>query len=38
VVEMPLSELFDMARKGKIEDAKTLIIVQRLMLEKLGAI
>ena len=38
VVEMPLSELFDMARKGQIEDAKTLIIVQRLMLEELGAI
>jgi len=38
VVEIPLSELYDMARKGKIEDAKTLIIVQRLMLEELGAI
>ena len=38
VVEIPLSELFDMARKGHIEDAKTLIIVQRLMLEELGAI
>ena len=33
VVEVPLAELFDMARRGEIEDAKTLVIVQRLMLE-----
>lgn len=36
VVELPLPELYDMARNGGIEDAKTLIIVQRLMLEALG--
>ena len=35
VVEVPLAELFDMARDGTLEDAKTLIIVQRLMLEEL---
>ena len=35
VVELPLAELFDMARRGAIEDAKTLVIVQRLMLEEL---
>ena len=34
VVEVPLAELFDMARQGAIEDAKTLIIVQRLMLDE----
>ena len=34
VVEIPLPELFEMARQDKIEDAKTLIIVQRLMLEE----
>ena len=34
VVEVPLAELFDMARQGAIEDAKTLILVQRLMLEE----
>ena len=33
---MPLAELFDMARQGEIEDAKTLVIVQRLMLEELA--
>jgi nudix-type nucleoside diphosphatase (YffH/AdpP family) len=33
VVEVPLPELFRMARDGEIEDAKTLVIVQRLMLE-----
>lgn len=38
VVEVPLAALFDMARKGAIEDAKTLIIVQRLMLDDAGAI
>lgn len=37
VVEVPLAELFDMARKGAIEDAKTLILVQRLMLDEVGA-
>jgi nudix-type nucleoside diphosphatase (YffH/AdpP family) len=35
VVELPLAELYDMARRGAIEDAKTLIIVQWLMLEEL---
>ncbi len=35
VVEVPLPELYDMARSGALEDAKTLIIVQRLMLEEL---
>lgn len=35
VVEMPLAELFEMARRGEIADAKTLILVQRLMLEEL---
>jgi nudix-type nucleoside diphosphatase (YffH/AdpP family) len=35
IVEMPLTELFDKARRGEIEDAKTLILVQRLMLEEL---
>jgi nudix-type nucleoside diphosphatase (YffH/AdpP family) len=34
-VEVPLAELYDMARRGAIEDAKTLVIVQRLMLEEL---
>ena len=33
VVEVPLDELFAMARSGALEDAKTLVIVQRLMLE-----
>jgi nudix-type nucleoside diphosphatase (YffH/AdpP family) len=37
VVEVPLSELFAMARSGALEDAKTLVIVQRLMLEALDA-
>lgn len=37
VVEVPLSELYDMARQGAIQDAKTLIIVQRLMLDEAGA-
>ena len=35
VVEVPLTRLFDMARSGALEDAKTLVIVQRLMLEAL---
>jgi GDP-mannose pyrophosphatase NudK len=38
VVEMPLAELFEMARKGAIADAKMLILVQRLMLDEAGAI
>jgi len=37
VVEVQLAELYDMARRGTIEDAKTLVIVQRLMLEACGA-
>jgi nudix-type nucleoside diphosphatase (YffH/AdpP family) len=37
IVEIPLAELFDMAREDCIEVAKTLIIVQRLMLEQSGA-
>ena len=32
VVEMPLADLFAMARAGRIDDAKTLILVQALML------
>src|SRR4051794_25520242 len=35
VVEVRLPELYDMARRGVIEDAKTLVIVQKLMLEDL---
>ena len=38
VVEVPLPTLFDMARKGAIEDAKTLILVQGLLLDEPGAI
>lgn len=33
VIEMPLAELFRMAREGRLLDAKTLVIAQRLMLE-----
>jgi GDP-mannose pyrophosphatase NudK len=33
VVELPLAELFAMARDGRLDDAKTLILVQALMLE-----
>ena len=33
VVEVPLAELFAMAKSGGLEDAKTLVIVQRLMIE-----
>jgi nudix-type nucleoside diphosphatase (YffH/AdpP family) len=33
VVELPLAALFAMARRNDIEDAKTLILVQRLMIE-----
>lgn len=36
VVEVALDELYAMAREGRIEDGKTLVIVQRLMLEDLG--
>lgn len=32
-VEMPLDELFDMARAGALADAKTPILVQKLMLK-----
>lgn len=35
VVEMPLAELFAAARQGRIEDAKTLVLVQALLLERL---
>lgn len=35
VVEVPLAELFEMARNSEIEDAKTLVMVQRLMIEAL---
>jgi nudix-type nucleoside diphosphatase (YffH/AdpP family) len=37
VLEIPLAELFDMARQDRLTDAKTLVIVQRLMLEEAGA-
>ena len=37
VVEIPLAELYERARRGEIDDAKTLILVQRLMIEDLGA-
>lgn len=33
IVEMPLDELFEMARAGAIADAKTLILVQMLILQ-----
>ena len=33
IVEMPLDELFAMARAGTINDAKTLILVQMLILQ-----
>jgi GDP-mannose pyrophosphatase NudK len=35
VVEVPLAELFEQARRGEIRDAKTLILVQHLMIEEL---
>jgi nudix-type nucleoside diphosphatase (YffH/AdpP family) len=35
VVELPLTELFESARRGEIGDAKTMILVQRLMIEEL---
>ena len=37
VVEVPLEKLFEQARRGEIADAKTLILVQQLMLEALEA-
>ena len=37
IVEVPLAELFEKARRGEIEDAKTLILVQRLMLDEAEA-
>jgi nudix-type nucleoside diphosphatase (YffH/AdpP family) len=37
VVEVPLATLFKQARRGEIADAKTLILVQQLMLEALEA-
>ena len=37
VVEFPLDDLFGMARRGSIVDAKTLILVQHLLLERLTA-
>ncbi|HSG95265.1 MAG TPA: NUDIX hydrolase, partial [Afifellaceae bacterium] len=33
IVEMPLGELFKMARTGAITDAKTLVLVQKLILQ-----
>lgn len=36
VVELPLAELFAMARAGTLADVKTLILVQALMLERGG--
>ena len=35
VIEMPITELFDMVRHGRIIDAKTLIMAQWLMIEHL---
>lgn len=35
IVEVPLAELFERARRGEIKDAKTLILVQQLMLDAL---
>jgi hypothetical protein len=32
---VPLLDLFEKARRGEIEDAKTLILVQQLMIEAL---
>ena len=37
VIEVPLSELFEMARRGEIEDAKTLVLVQHLMITELNS-
>ena len=35
IVAVPLKNLFAMARRGEIEDAKTLVLVQALMIEAL---
>lgn len=35
IVEMPLGDLYEKARSGEIEDAKTLVLVQRMMLEEI---
>jgi GDP-mannose pyrophosphatase NudK len=35
IIEVPLLDLFEKARRGEIEDAKTLILVQQLMIEAL---
>jgi nudix-type nucleoside diphosphatase (YffH/AdpP family) len=35
VLEVPLATLYEMARRGEIGDAKTLVIVQRLLIEEL---
>jgi nudix-type nucleoside diphosphatase (YffH/AdpP family) len=35
IVDVPLSELFERARRGEIADAKTLILVQQLMIDEL---
>jgi nudix-type nucleoside diphosphatase (YffH/AdpP family) len=37
VIEAPLGSLFEMARRGEIEDAKTLAIVQKLLIEALDS-
>jgi nudix-type nucleoside diphosphatase (YffH/AdpP family) len=37
VVEVPLATLFEQARRGEIADAKTLILVQQLMLDGMEA-
>jgi nudix-type nucleoside diphosphatase (YffH/AdpP family) len=37
VVEVPLDALFAMAKDGRLEDAKTRVIVQHLMIEALKA-
>ena len=37
IVELPLAELYARARRGDIADAKTLILVQRLLIEELDA-
>ncbi len=35
IVEIPLADLFDRARRGELQDAKTLILVQQLMIDEL---
>jgi nudix-type nucleoside diphosphatase (YffH/AdpP family) len=37
IVEIPLADLFDRARRGELQDAKTLILVQQLMIDELQA-